>query len=461
MSRLPRVLAIDDDQTWLRLFPMILEGICEVETQPTIDQGIAAISSAFYDIVILDINFENDPRNGLDLFRYIQSLDRGADVIVISGETDPERLIEIMNAGVLQFLPKPSTNEKIVAAVKSAIEKRDLRMRAWEGNLPKSDKHFLIGKSQAMEKLRAEISFVVRSGVSDILLLGETGTGKEMVARSIAHAADPIKRFVPIHCAAISDSLAEAELFGHVKGAFTGADRERAGAFEAAGGGFIFLDEIGDMPVSQQAKLLRVLQERKVQRVGSLQEIAVSFKSISATHVDLEKAISEKRFREDLFYRISKHKIALPALRDRLSDVPELAHSFLADFSNKPISITDSALGLLASYHWPGNVRQLRSAIEALAGRLEGTVIREKDIFLAIPQLGAIYGDKASKALVGRYGAAILTKERDRFVKALNEAHGNRESAARILNISRASFFRRAKELGLINSRPNRSQLEL
>jgi transcriptional regulator with PAS, ATPase and Fis domain len=211
-----------------------------------------------------------------------------------------------------------------------------------------------------MQELRANVHEAVQSGAKDILLLGEPGTGKEVVAKLIAQLADPSRRFIPIHCGAISDGIAESELFGHVKGAFTGADKDRASAFEAVGGGFVFFDEIGDMPLHQQAKLLRVIQERKVQRVGSIEERQVSFRSISATNVTLEDAIKEKRFREDLYYRLAKIKISIPALRERLEDIPELVHFFLSQRDTaSQFTITDGALSLLKSFHWPGNVRQL------------------------------------------------------------------------------------------------------
>lgn len=226
----------------------------------------------------------------------------------------------------------------------------------------------LIGRSPSMTRIREELAYIVESGAKDILLTGETGTGKEVVARTIATMADPAKRFVPINCGAISDGLAESELFGHVRGAFTGADRDRVSAFEAVGGGFVFLDEIGDMPTHQQSKLLRVLQERKVQRVGSLDERTVSFRCISATNANLKEAISQKRFREDLYYRIAKVELRLPALRERAEDIPELVHYFLGKHqSGDSFSIADSAMSLLQLYAWPGNVRQLQAVVDSIA----------------------------------------------------------------------------------------------
>lgn len=453
MKRLGKVLALDDDNSWLSQIPLILEDECEVTSIASIDQGIQAIQTKFYDVILLDMNFENDPRSGIDIFRVIQAADKGADVIVISGETRPERLIQIMNAGVTCFLPKPVTPAKIREAVRNALEQREMRLRAIEMQESCSGV-VLIGKSLPMQNLRAEISKAVSAGIRDILLIGETGTGKEVVAKSIACQFDPSKRFVPIHCGAISDSIAESELFGHVKGAFTGADRDKIGAFEAVGGGYVFLDEIGDMPLNQQAKLLRVLQERKVQRVGSHEEIAVNFRTISATHVNIEDSISKKTFREDLYYRLAKTQIRIPPLRERLEDIPELVNHFLKDSNiKKNLSITNDALELLAAYHWPGNVRQLQSAIERAASKVTGSVIREKDLCQALPQLANIFGNKSTKNLVGRFGASVLGLERDRYERVLLECNGNREIAAEKLGLSRATFFRRLKELGMVKER--------
>lgn len=453
MKRLGKILALDDDVSWLSQIPLILEDECEVTAISSIDQGIEAIQSKFYDVILLDMNFENDPRSGIDLFRIIQAADRGADVIVISGETKPERLIQIMNAGVTSFLPKPATPATIREAVRKALEHREMRLRSFE----MQQSCFgvtLIGKSIPMQNLREEIARAVSGGIKDILLIGETGTGKEVVAKSIACQADPSKRFIPIHCGAISDSIAESELFGHVKGAFTGADRDKIGAFEAVGGGYVFLDEIGDMPLNQQAKLLRVLQERKVQKVGSHDETSVNFRTISATHVNIEDAITKKTFREDLYYRLAKTQIRIPALRERLEDIPELVNHFIKSFEQKKnLTITNDAIELLSAYHWPGNVRQLQLVIERAASKVSGTVIREKDLCQALPQLANIYGNRSTKAMVGRFGASILGVERERFERALMECYGNRDQAAEKLGLSRATFFRRLKELGLVKER--------
>lgn len=453
---LPRVLVIDDDSSWVNQVPFILADECEVNGYTSIDQALLAMENEFFDLVLLDLNFNGDSRDGIDVFRKIHALDRGADVIVISGESNPTKLVELFNAGVSQFIMKPAHPEEVRSAVRKTLEKREIQLRAIRSTT-QNHGPVLIGKSKTMQRLRNEITNIVKSGTKDILLQGETGTGKELVARLIAFQMDRSCRFIPIHCGAISDGLIESELFGHTRGAFTGADRDKIGAFEAAGGGFVFLDEIGDMPLHQQAKLLRVLQERKVQRVGSHEERDVRFRAITATHVDLELAMVGKRFREDLYYRIARTKLSLPSLRERPEDIPELIQTFFVSTSEyREKTLTAEALALLQAHDWPGNVRQLLSVTERLANRCSGNVIREKDVCQALPELASVFTSRVTKSLVGQLGTKLLATERRRFEKALVQADGDRNRAAGILGISRATFFRKAKQLGLVRTRRDR-----
>lgn len=451
-DRTPRILALDDDPTWLSQIPIMFEDHgYSIDTYANIDQGLMAIENNFYDVVLLDMNFDGDNRTGLDIFRRISAKDSEVDVIVISGETDTQKVINVMNAGITHFIPKPASMAQIRSAVQQSVRKKELRRHSIMLN--QSKESLIVGSSKAIIELKAEIAKAAQSGVRDILITGESGTGKEVVARAIADLADSAKRFTPVNCAAINDGLAESELFGHVKGAFTSADKDRVGAFEAAQGGFVFLDEIGDMPLNQQAKLLRVLQERKVQRVGTTEERSVSFKCICATNVDLNKAIQEKRFREDLLYRIAKFKIEIPPLRRRIDDIPELIFHFLATKFQNKVTITPQAIGLMQSYYWPGNVRQLEATIETMAYRCEQKTIREKDVCKAIPELSNLVTSKQTVSFLGKQGAALISQERKRFEKAIIDARGDRTKAAELLDISRATFFRRAKELGLVTGR--------
>lgn len=455
--KLPRILAIDDESVWLDQVPLILEEIGTVDSAVSIDEGLKLIRDNFYDIILLDLNFSGDSRTGLDIFRAIHALDRGADVIVISGETHPQRLIEVFNVGVTRFIPKPATPSQIRNEVRSVLSQRELKRQVLlcQTNGGKSNAtNPFVGNSAAIQRLKTETNALLRAGVRDVLILGETGSGKEILSRFIAHEMDPSKRFLPIHCGAISDGLAESELFGHVKGAFTGADRDRVGVFEAAAGGFVFLDEIGEMPLNQQAKLLRVIQERIVQRVGSYEERKVNFRTIAATHVDLEAAIRQKKFREDLYYRIAKGILRLPALRERREDIPALIQSFnLHTLKDMPLEFTPGAIELLQAFDWPGNVRQLRNTLENLAARLQSPIVREKDVCVVLPEASVPAGPGLTRGPMGSYGYSLLATERRKFERALEEARGNRDEAAKLLGLSRATYFRRAKEMGLIRQR--------
>ena len=451
MLKQPRVLAIDDDINWLSQIPLILEDQCEVTTVSSIDQGISVIQIEKFDAIILDMNFDNDPRSGLDIFRLLRAKDINTAVIVISGETRPDRLVHIMNAGVTKFLPKPCSPDDIRESVKFVIRANDIKMRTFENSLDGDGGQMLIGRSDAMIRLRQEIEFAVKGQFRDILLKGDTGTGKEVVAKFIAKSTNPKLKLLPIHCGAISDGIAESELFGHVKGAYTGADKDRESIFELVNGGFVFLDEIGDMSPSHQAKLLRVLQERQIQRVGSSVVYNVDFRTIAATHVDLNRAIEKKEFRSDLYYRLAKAVIYVPTLKDRKEDIPDLVHHFIySSFPNRSLTFTEESIELLKSYHWPGNVRELKFRVEQIVSRSEDGIIREQDICFAIPEVAGLYLGKKSRNLIGRYGASIISEERSRYEKALKDSLGVRGQAAKLLGVSRATFYRKALELGIL-----------
>jgi DNA-binding NtrC family response regulator len=451
-----KILVIDDDISFLEQVPDILAGCGEIDCFATIDQGIAAITAKFYDIAILDLNFENDKRSGLDIFQKILAMDRGVDVLMITAETDPRRIFDLVNSGVHRFLPKPANVAEIRNQVEAILEERGLRHRSLAlGSDGACHAPVLIGNSRQMLLIREQIERIVGHGIKDVLIQGETGTGKEVLARHIASLADKSKRFFAVNCASLTEGLIQSELFGHVKGAFTGADREKKGIFEAAQGGYVFLDEIGDMPLSQQPKLLRTLQERTIQRVGEVAEKSVSFRTISASHIDLKSAVEKGNFREDLFFRISKEVIVIPPLRERPGDIKELVIYFLSRMKKK-CSITEEALALLQSYPWPGNVRQLEAAVESMAIRCK-EVIRSAQVLSVVPDLASLSSTKIKKAIVGTYGLQLISSERQRFQKAILEANGDRTEAAKILGLPRSTFFRKAKELGLVKSRRQQS----
>ena len=448
----PKILAIDDDQIWLEQVPDVLNGIAEVYTASSINEGLEMLSEKFFDVCLLDLNFTGDPRTGLDLFRSIQVMDRGVDVIMLSGETDADRLIEVFNFGLKRFIKKTSSIAKIRVEVSELLKERDIKKQvlSYERRTSSHEPlNPLLGVSPAITKLRNEVSMLIEAGVMDILVQGETGTGKEKLARYIAYKMDPAQRFIPLHCGAIAEGIAESELFGHVKGSFTGAnDQDRIGVFEAAGGGYVFLDEIGEMPPSQQTKLLRVLQERTVIRVGSFEERKVNFRTISASNINLEESVKNKKFREDLLYRISKAVIKMPALRERIEDMPMILDSFkLKTRAGLLLEFSPEAIRVLKSYYWPGNIRQLQQVAEKIARFAETQVIRPADIYRASPEFVT-----AGKVLNGGSrvdGLKPIESERMKFLIALDQAGGRRDDAAKILGLSRATFFRRLKDLGI------------
>ncbi len=453
MSKLkPKVLGIDDDVSWLEQLNLILEDDCMVCGADTIEKGLNIINDNFFDIIILDLNFNDEEKSGLDILKVIHAMDQGVDVVVISGETDYRKIIKVIDSGVTKFIPKPATPEKIRSAIQEIITKRESKRRAL-AHIGNDSQNPFIGSSPLIYKLREDIQSIIDSGTKDILIQGESGTGKELIAQCIANSSDRFGRMVSVHCGAISDSLAESELFGHEKGAFTGANTNRVGVFEAAKGGFVFLDEIGEMPLLQQAKLLRVIQERKIRPVGSSIEKQINFRSISATNRNIEQEVQKGNFREDLFYRIAKETISVPPLRERREDIPELVYYFLQkEAQGKKIDVSMDAMRMLQAYTWKGNVRELISVVYKITSRLKEGTIKEKHVCQALPQ----FANSFSKSYVRKKVRIFNTEsalEKKRFEEAILQAGGNRTKAAEILNISRATFFRKAKSLGLVNSR--------
>lgn len=455
-ERRPRILVIDDDESWLNQAQLLFDSeLYEIDCYATLSQGLAAFESFFYDIVLLDLNFDGESQDGLDGFKQIHALNRGADVIVVSGETNPARIVDLVNAGVSKFIPKlHSSAAFILEQVDKVLADRKCRMGAYDALLKDQVGESILGFSPMVRKMREDIERIAKSGIQDVLILGETGTGKELVARALSHIANPTKPIVTVHCGAIADSLSESEFFGHAKGSFTGANSDRIGAFELAKGGSVFLDEIGEMPLHQQTRLLRVLQERKIVRLGSSEERPVNFRCIAATHVDLKAAVQKGTFREDLYYRVAKEVIHVPPLRDRPEDVPQLIHYFVAKAGFKGRkSISLEAINLLQNHAWPGNIRQLRAAVESILTRTTETVVREKDVVAVLPELAQLRLPAINRSGANAYGQTLVMNEKLRFEKAIIQAHGNRADAAKLLGISRATFFRRAKELGMVRER--------
>lgn len=423
---------------------------------------IKGLESAQADVIISDVSMP--VMDGLELARRIKSdpLYRFIPFLLLTAQTGLEELAAGFEAGADDYLKKPFKSEELVARVKAALRTRQTYMelkevyrlnRELSGQLSEK-KSFgdIVGGSEAIQKIFDLISKVADSDVP-ILITGESGTGKELAARAIHSASERRNRpFVVQNCAAFNDQLLESELFGHVKGAFTGAARDKPGLFETADSGTFFLDEIGEMSATLQAKLLRVLQDGTFFPVGSVQPKKVSVRIVAATHRDLPLLIKQDKFREDLWYRLNVISLSLPPLRERRSDIPMLAENFLKIISDKSGKVkkelSNSALAALTAYHWPGNIRQLRNEIERAVLLSAGTNVLEADNFSDEIGKGAVI----SSAAFGGKGTLkdVLSEvEKTVILDALKRHSGNKSEVARELDMSRTSLIAKVKDYGI------------
>jgi two-component system, NtrC family, response regulator PilR len=418
------------------------------------------LSRGSYDLVISDIAMPDG--NGVDVLRTAKEIQPDTIVILITAYASTESAIEALKLGAYDYIIKPFDVEEMRIVLKNALERRQLER---ENTLLKRElkEHSrfdeLVGSSSAMKDVREMIERIASTN-STVLISGDSGTGKELAARAI-HRRSPrrAKQFVSINCGALPDELLESELFGHVKGSFTGAVATKKGLFEVADGGTIFLDEIGDTSPAMQIKLLRVLQEREIRRVGGTEQLEVDVRVIAATNQDLEAMVREKRFREDLYYRINVIALQMPALRGKREDIPVLANHFLAKYSKtmgkKIREITPEAMQKLLEYDWPGNVRELENVIER-AVALEGTDrIHPGSFSLEVPNRPDA-GTALPLALTqeGIDLETQLERLRERFMtEALSRTQGIQTRAAELLGMSFRSFRYFAKKYNLMESR--------
>ena len=396
------------------------------------------------DLCMLDVRLPDG--NGIDLLRLLRQSDNRVPVVMISGHGTISDAVEATRAGAFDFLEKPLSRDKVLVVVKNAIQTASLqreneRFREIVGEGPK-----MVGSSAVFRHAVEQATLVARSDAR-VLLSGESGTGKELLAAHI-HRESPFAAgpFVKVNCAAIPTELLESELFGHEKGAFTGAVSMRRGKFELADGGTIFLDEVGDLQEASQAKLLRVLQEGEFQRVGGEQTVRVVVRVVSATNRDLQDLVAQNKFREDLYYRLKVVPIRVPALRERPDDVRQLAEYFLNEFCSrnnfKPKRIEDEVFEMLEGYTWPGNARELRNTIERMAILTPGNRISAESIPLEIK----LAPEPASRLNLQQTRDSA---ERERILKALEETDWNVSGAARALGIERTNLHKRIRALGL------------
>jgi DNA-binding NtrC family response regulator len=442
-----RVLIVDDDQTTLaslsRAFRLAgMEAVvCDNATR-----AIGLIRNERFDLVFSDVVMPG--KDGLSMLADLREIGVTTPIIMISGQATVDMAVRATRLGAIDFLEKPITTEKLLLTVDNALrltrleeENRQLRRRV--------GRHELVWKSDAMRRVMAQVDRVAPTE-SRVCILGETGTGKELVARAV-HERSPRRErpFVTLNCAAVPSELIESELFGHEKGAFTGAAARHLGKFEQAHGGTLFLDEIGDMPPSMQAKLLRLLQEGELERIGGERPIAVNTRVVVATHRDLETLVRKGTFREDLFHRIYVFPIAMPALRERVDDIPLLAGHFAALVAEqngwKPRGFTAEALEALSRYAWPGNVRELRNIVERLLlltdDEVDAGIVREVLSSRASREGGSIG--------TGPLADRVMAFEREAVLAEL-AAHGDRASeTARALGLERSHLYKKCQQLGI------------
>ena len=445
-----RILVVEDDKSFARIVQLALKGEgYDVDAVGDAESAMRKLESGAYDVVITDLKLPG--AGGVELLDWInESISPMPDVFIMTAFATVGTAVDAMKKGATDYLAKPFSNDELIMAVRKAQHVRHLEdeNRELREALASSAKfENIVGNSREMLGL-FDLMRKAASRDVNVLLRGESGTGKELVARAI-HFAGSRKDgpFVPVDSAAIPDTLLESELFGHVKGAFTGATRDNKGKIRAAHGGTLFLDEIGDMQPELQAKLLRVLQERVVTPIGSQKEEKVDIRVIAATHVGLESAIREGRFREDLFFRLNVLSITVPPLRKRKEDIPILARHFIRKVSGGPRRISDEALKALKNYSWPGNVRELENAVE------HAIVIAEDDeispehlpesVLKKATQTNSLAGGVFS---LPENGIELEQLERDLIVQALERTGGNQTQAAHLLGISRPTLLYRIEK---------------
>ena len=471
---MPTLLIVDDEPNVLYLLEKHLRSeTVTVLTAESAKQGIELVKQHQPDAVVLDVRLPD--MSGLDAFNLMRAIDSRLPVIIITAHATTETAIEAMKRGAFEYLLKPLDLHELRSAVASALELSRLsRVPAVFDQTDTSDAAAtdrIVGLSPSMQQVYKDIGRVAPQDVN-VLVLGESGTGKELVARAIyQHSTRTTKPFLAINCAAIPEPLLESELFGHEKGAFTGADRRRIGKFEQADQGTIFLDEIGDMTMATQAKILRLLQDGRFERVGGNQTIATDVRIIAATNHDLQDTIATGRFREDLYYRLSVFTLHLPPLRERMDDLPLLVEHFAKRFGaqlHKHVaSIPPEALRLLARYDWPGNVRELQSAIKYAIVQMTSDVLLPICLPDGIrgvtpPRLpGAAYLPAGPIDVAGMAkhladsGHEDIYREVhnvvDRIVleELLRRVDGNQVAASRLLGISRTTLRNKLESLGL------------
>jgi two-component system, NtrC family, nitrogen regulation response regulator NtrX len=445
---MPHSILIVDDEPGIRLS---LAGVFEDEgfAVTAVESGEAALQEferRLYSCVLLDVWLPG--MDGMETLARLRAAYPEVSVVMISGHGNIETAVRATKLGAFDFVEKPLSLDKTVLVVKNAICQRELEAANLAMRAKLERDYAMVGESVPMRALRQQISYAAPT-TGRILIYGESGTGKELVARALhARSLRATKPFVEVNCAAIPEELIESELFGHVRGAFTGATQAKRGKFEQADGATLFLDEVGDMSLKTQSKVLRALEEQRFQPVGSETTVSVDVRVIAATNKRLEAEIERGTFRADLFYRLNVIPFEIPPLRERLEDVPLLVEHFNREFSvankREPKTFTPAARERMQSYHWPGNVRELRNTVERVIIMRAGNVIDADD-------LPILSGDAppASSYNFDSYREASETYEREYIQRKLAETEGNVTRTAELMGIDRSHLYRRMKALGI------------
>jgi two-component system, NtrC family, nitrogen regulation response regulator NtrX len=453
-----RVLVVDDEKGIREALRQVLEyEEIQVQTAPSGSQALQLYSEFRPHLVFLDVKMQG--MDGLEVLKQLKQLDQQAQVVMISGHGTIQTAVEATQLGAYDFLEKPLDTDRILLTLRNALQHVEL---ATENERLRAEVHAryeIVGSSGAIRQVIERIEKVAPTPAR-VLILGENGTGKELVARAL-HTLSPRATgpFVEVNCAAIPAELIESELFGHVKGSFTGAFADRAGKFELADGGTLFLDEVGDMSLSAQAKVLRALQEGVITRVGSEKTLTVDVRVVAATNKHLEHEIATGRFREDLYYRLNVVPIEVPPLRARRGDVPELIQHFVDQFAGRegvqPKALDEQALQRLRAYDWPGNIRELKNAVERLLILAAGDTVMPADVERLVGKgdggRGKASGDRAGVP----WQAAVTFEEfkqaaeRSFLLAKLEEHDWNVSETARTLDMPRSNLYKKIERYGL------------
>jgi len=449
------ILIIDDDSGLRKsLSAFLRKNGYNIKTAPSGEVGLNIIKEEKIDLVLLDIRMPE--MDGITTLKKIQDLNTTLNVIIITGFGSIETAVEAMKNGAIDYVKKPFNLKQLLDKINTALKVNYLVIKDYQ-NKEESDKRYsfqnIIGKSQKMQQIYQMIEKIADKNVT-VLITGESGVGKEIVARAIHQTSlRKDKPFIKVNCAALPQQLLESELFGHEKGSFTGAVKQKKGMFELADQGTILLDEIGDMSLVTQAKILRVLQEHKFQRVGGEKTIEVNVRIIASTNVNLQEAINSNKFREDLYYRLNVVRLNIPSLKNRREDIPLLTNNFIKEYNDKHDKkikgVTPEAMRLLMTYDWPGNVRELRNICEQAVVLTDDNIITNDDLPAEIRESAFTVDDSDNQSLKDITKNLTSEIEKNIIEETLSENDGNRNDTASQLGITVRTLYNKIKEYNI------------